>query len=92
MDFVAPLSITHPLLHVSDKEDIFSFAYTLAIIGAAGYNFGKDYLDRDSEDLYVRHRTSSNFIPTYKRLVVRQCCFDGFFRGTEPVKTCRLNY
>ncbi len=25
-------------------------------------------------------------------LVVRQCCFDGFFRGTEPVKTCRLNY
>ena len=64
MDAISVVSPpNHPLLHVTDREDVFSFAYVLAIIGSAGYNFGTDYLDRDSEDLYVKHRTGPDFIP-----------------------------
>lgn len=96
MNFTSPpLPVTYPLLQVTDKEDIFSFAYTLAIIGSAGYNFGKDYLDRDSEDLYVKHRTNSSFAPTYKRLGIQSKCtyyYKANSKGFIPFKLKRKNY
>ncbi len=68
------MNVDYPLLHITDREDIFSFAYLLAVIGSAGYNYGRDNLDRDSEDLYVKHRTKNNFIPFYKRLAIQVKC------------------
>ncbi len=96
MDAISMVSPpNHPLLHVTDREDVFSFAYVLAIIGSAGYNFGKDYLDRDSEDLYVKHRTSPDFIPTYKRLGIQTKCtfyYKANDQGVIPFKLKRKNY
>lgn len=90
-----PFPITYPLLQITDKEDIFGFAYTLAIIGSAGYNFGRDHLDRDSEDLYVRHRSNRDFVPTYKRLCIQSKC-TYFYKsnsvGFIPFKLKRKNY
>jgi len=85
----------HPLLHITDQEDVFSFAYVLAVIGSAGYNYGKDYLDRDSEDLYVKHRASRTFIPMYKRLGLQVKCTYNFKQNSNnsiPFKLARKNY
>ena len=96
MDDISEISpLNHPLLHVTDREDVFSFAYVVAIIGSAGYNFGRDYLDRDSEDLYVKHRTSSDFIPYYKRLGIQtKCTFSckANEQGLIPFRLKRKNY
>lgn len=89
------MTIDHPLLHITDQEDIFSFAYVLAIIGSAGYNYGKDYLDRDSEDLYVKHRTNRAFMPFYKRLGIQTKCtyyYKENKAGVIPFKLSRKNY
>lgn len=89
------MSEDYPLLHITDREDIFSFAYVLAIIGSAGYNYGKDYLDRDSEDLYVKHSVNNNFVPIYKRLGVQVKCTYHYKindKGFIPFKLKRKNY
>jgi len=90
------MTISHPLLHVTDREDVFSLAYLLAVIGSAGYNFGKDYLDRDSEDLYVKHRAASGFRPMYRRLGIQAKCTyaqkPNIGKGLLPFKLKRKNY
>ncbi len=89
------MNVDYPLLHITDREDIFSFAYLLAVIGSAGYNYGKDYLDRDSEDLYVKHATKNNFIPLYKRLGIQVKCTYRYQindKGFIPFQLKRKNY
>jgi len=89
------MTVGYPLLHLTDRQDIFSFAFILAVVGSAGYNYGRDSLDRDSEDLYVKHRAGESFIPTYKRLGIQAKCtyyYKQNEKGTIPFVLHRKNY
>jgi Domain of unknown function (DUF4365) len=49
-------------------------AYVRAVIASSGFNFGKDELDRNKEDIYIRHQLTTSFTPTYSRLNVQVKC------------------
>ena len=63
-----------PLLEVSDRQDLYSIAYVKAIIAAAGFNFSKPELDRNSDDLNIELLHADGFEPMYERLIVQVKC------------------
>ena len=66
--------LTVPLLETPDRQDLYSMAYVRAVIAAAGFNYSKSELDRNSDDLHIEHKVSDGFIPHYGRLVVQVKC------------------
>lgn len=65
---------TLPLLVTSDKQDLFSMAYVRAVIASAGFNSGRDDLDRNKQDIYITHQLTTDFTPTYERLKLQVKC------------------
>jgi len=89
------MTVDHPLLHMTDREELFSLAYILAITSSAGYNHGRDNLDRDSADLYVRHHSIGDFIPRYQSLNIQAKCtwdYEVNKKGDIPFEISRKNY
>lgn len=63
-----------PLLPISDRQDLFSVSYVRAVVAAAGFNFSKTELDRNSDDLHIEHLQRDEFVPYYGRLLVQIKC------------------
>lgn len=82
-----------PLLDHSDRQDLYSVAYVRSIVAAAGFNFSKSELDRNSDDLHIEQLQKDGFSPTYGRLIVQvKCTFahtiesDGCIHYPLPVR------
>ncbi len=66
--------INTPLLSISDRQDLYSVSYVRAIVAAAGFNFSKSELDRNSDDLFIEHLQHEDFVPAYPRLMLQIKC------------------
>lgn len=76
---------TVQLLTTTDRQEQYSLAYVQAIASTAGYNTGKDDLDRDSEDMYVRHRRIAVQPGGFDRLSIQVKCTYSHSRSTGGI-------
>lgn len=67
-------------------------AYVRSIVAAAGFNFSKSELDRNSDDMAIEALQRNNFEYTYGRLIVQvKCAFgltirpDGYINYPLPI-------
>ena len=84
-----PRPPTLPLLAMSDRQDIYSIGLVQSIVGAAGYNFKQDRLDRRKTDLEITlpdvadDLTAAVYEPKYSSLRLQVKCTYGSAIGRD---------